>query len=129
MKKISEIEKNIFALNGSKIEYSYLIENGTKFFNLKDFSNIFGKFSPCKLLYALTECEVPEDCFYAYYYIPTEKPEKYNMYYKHDNGMIPTEFLFFVGSSNKAVAEYIVPIFPPYLDVKISDELFSKILN
>ena len=129
MKKISEIEKNIFSLNGSKIEYSCLIENGIQFFNFKDFNKIFGKYSPCKLLYTLTECKVPENCFYAYYFIPTEKPENYNMFYKYDTGMIPTEFLVFIGSSDKTTAEYVVPIFPPYIDAQISDKLFSKILK
>lgn len=129
MKKIFEIEKNIFNLKGLKVEFNNLIKEGNKYFHCKNFSNIFGNMSASKLLYNFTECKMPEDCLISIYFIPVEKPKNYEIFYKYDSCSIPKEVLLFIGSYDGENAEYICPIFPPYIDAKAADEIMAKVLK
>lgn len=129
MKKIFEIEKNIFDLKGLKIEFDNLIKENQKYFYGKNFNEIFGKMSASKFIYNFTECEIPEDCHISIYFIPLEKPENYETYYMHDCCTIPKEALFFIGSYDGENAEYICPVFPPYMEPKAVKQIFAKVLK
>lgn len=123
---MSEIEKNIVYLKGLKVEFKYLIKEGEKYFYCKNFNIIFGNVSASKLLYNFTEYTIPEDYLLTIYYIPVEKPKNYETYYKYDSGAIPKEVLIFIGSSDGENVEYICPVFPPYIDAKVSDDIMQK---
>ena len=129
MKKISDIEKNIFGLEGIKIEFNTLLKDKEKYFHGNNVKKYLDYMSPCKILYNFTELDVPDECFYSFYFIPTNKPDNYDVFYRYDNCSIPKEVLIFIGSSDGENAEYICPIFPPYIDVKVADEIMAKILK
>ena len=129
MKKISDIEKNIFGLDGIKIEFNAFFKDKEKYFHGNYLKKSLDCMSPCKILYHFTEIDVPDECFYSFYYIPTIKPDNYDVFYRYDNCSIPKEVLIFIGSSDGENAEYICPIFPPYIDVKVADEIMAKILK
>ena len=126
MKKISDIEKNIFELQGIKLEFDTLLKDKEKYF--QGVEKYLDKMSPCEILYNFTELDVPDECFYSFYYIPTNKPDNYDEFYGDDNCAIPKEVLILIGSSDGEKAEYICPIFPP-IDVKVSNEIMEKILK
>ncbi len=127
MSSIAEIEESIFALGGVKLEYDNLIKDGEKYFHDANFTgNILPRLSPCGLLYNFTGQEVPEECFYAYYYIPTDKPQNYQMFYKNIKATVPKEVLLFLGSHDKITADYICPLFPPYISAGDCDQIMSK---
>ena len=129
MKKIFEIEKNIFDLKGFKVEFNNLIKENQKYFYGKNFNEIFGKMSASKFLYNFTECEVPENCSIFIYFIPLEKPKNYETYYVYDCCTTPKEALLFIGSYDGENAEYISPIFPPFMEPNVVRQIFAKILK
>lgn len=129
MKKISDIEKNILGLDGIKIEFNTVLKDKEKYFHGNNLKKSLDYMSPCKILYSFTEIDVPDECFYSFYYIPTNKPDNYDVFYKHDCCSIPKEVLIFIGSSDGENAEYICPVFPPYIDSKISDKIMAKIMK
>lgn len=138
MKTLSEIENNIInKLHGVKLEYSRLIEDGQKYIHDKKFNQRFAGMTACGFIYSFTETEIPEVYIRGIFYIPTEKPTDYEQYYKEivvngktiGGAAIPKEVLIFTGSSDGVNADYIIPVFPPYLSTETMDDIMDKITN
>ena len=51
------------------------------------------------------------------------------MFYKNIKATVPKEVLLFLGSHDKIIADYICPLFPPYISAEDCDKIMSKITN
>lgn len=126
---IKSVENKILNnLNGTKLDISHFYANLEIYFNgnIEDFRRI----SPSCLQEIWTEIHIPDDFFYAFYHIPTNKSIDYNIYYTNSKSLIPKEFIVCIGSSDKTSVDYITLIIPPYVKIEQADkiaELLSEV--
>ncbi|MCD8040058.1 MAG: hypothetical protein LUF82_00875 [Clostridia bacterium] len=125
-RNLIETEKIIMdSLHGEKIEFNDLIKNNRKYFYCKDFGKMYSNITASGLLRTFTGIVISEDCVFAIYYIPTEKPKDYELFYKYDNLSVPKEVLIFIASEDGVNADYICPIFTPYINAETQNEIMD----